>query len=137
MGAGKTTFTRALAAGLRVARPDRVCSPTFNVCLVHQGPIPLVHVDLFRLAELGEEPSPAFSALGLEELVERTGLETPVAPGGVVVVIEWADLWTWSFDALQLHLRRSSSGSEWRDLEIQARGESHEALARAWLDGLA
>ena len=49
MGAGKTTFTRALARGLGVLRPDRVCSPTFNLRVEHRGPRPLVHVVALRL----------------------------------------------------------------------------------------
>ena len=37
MGAGKTSLTRALARGLGVARPERVSSPTYTVCMVHPG----------------------------------------------------------------------------------------------------
>ena len=89
MGAGKTTFTRALARGLGVRRPERVRSPTYNLCLVHDGPRPLAHVDLFRLAE--DDPgasvgSAAFEALGLPALAEGT-------TASHVLVIEWADLW--------------------------------------------
>lgn len=97
MGAGKTTFTRALARGLGVDRPERVCSPTFNICLRHAGPRPLLHVDLFRLAEPSGDAVPtssagsvgaaAFEALGLDALVEEA------AEGDAILVVEWADLW--------------------------------------------
>jgi tRNA threonylcarbamoyl adenosine modification protein YjeE len=85
MGAGKTTLVRALAQGLGVARPDRVCSPTYTVCMHHPGPIDLIHVDLFRVGEGGPVPSAAFEALGLEH---------DELPGpGRVLVVEWSELW--------------------------------------------
>jgi tRNA threonylcarbamoyl adenosine modification protein YjeE len=85
MGAGKTTFVRALARGLGVERPSRVCSPTYTVCMVHPGPLPLVHVDLFRLGEDGPVGSAAFEALGLDH-DELPGPDR-------VLVVEWSELW--------------------------------------------
>lgn len=89
MGAGKTTFARALAEGLGVDRPERVSSPTYTVCMVHPGPIGLVHVDLFRLIEAAGEAgslgSSAFEALGLEH---------DELPGpGRILLVEWGDAW--------------------------------------------
>ncbi|MET0862606.1 MAG: tRNA (adenosine(37)-N6)-threonylcarbamoyltransferase complex ATPase subunit type 1 TsaE, partial [Microbacterium sp.] len=50
LGAGKTTLTRGIAAGLGVRGP--VQSPTFVIARTHpslvDGP-PLVHVDAYRL----------------------------------------------------------------------------------------
>ncbi|UKF35346.1 alanine racemase [Clavibacter tessellarius] len=55
LGAGKTTFTRGLGAGLGVRGP--VTSPTFVLARTHpslvDGP-PLVHVDAYRLADARE-----------------------------------------------------------------------------------
>lgn len=51
MGAGKTTFVRALARGMGITRPDRVASPTYTMVDVHDGPLPLVHVDLHRVTD--------------------------------------------------------------------------------------
>ncbi len=64
---------RGLARGLGVAA--HVQSPTFVLVRQYPGPLPLAHVDLYRLeaaAELGD--------LGLEELLDDG-----------VVVIEWGD----------------------------------------------
>lgn len=55
LGAGKTTFTQGLAAGLGV-RGD-VTSPTFVISRVHpslHGGPALVHVDAYRLGESAE-----------------------------------------------------------------------------------
>jgi tRNA A37 threonylcarbamoyladenosine biosynthesis protein TsaE len=134
MGAGKTTFTRALARGLMVTRPDRVCSPTFNVCLRHPGPVPLWHVDLFRLAETGGDEAPetsagsvgasAFEALGLEPLF----VDGEAAAG--VVVVEWADLWS---DPPADHLRiELQPRGDRRDLRATAMGPRHEATLTRW-----
>jgi tRNA threonylcarbamoyladenosine biosynthesis protein TsaE len=93
MGAGKTTLTRALARGLGVFRPERVCSPTYTVCMIHPSPVgpsshgnpSLVHLDLFRLGENGPVGSAAFEALGLE----HDELPGPTR----VLVVEWSELW--------------------------------------------
>lgn len=121
MGAGKTTFVRALARGLGVDAPDRVCSPTFNVSMEHGGPVPLVHIDLYRLGEDAPVGSAAFEALGLGELLDQ--------PPGVVAV-EWAEYWASpSGDRLQLRLSRSSRDGL-RDLEVQGAGPAADRLAR-------
>jgi tRNA threonylcarbamoyl adenosine modification protein YjeE len=85
MGAGKTTLVRALARGLAVARPERVCSPTYTICMIHPGPIELVHLDLFRLGEDGPIGDAAFESLGLEH-DELPGPDR-------VLVVEWSELW--------------------------------------------
>lgn len=134
MGAGKTTLTRAIARGLGVDRPGRVCSPTFNICLRHPGRIPLVHVDLFRLAPQGEGDGPApasFEALGLEDLLDELSeggheVDAEVA----VLVIEWADVWNADVDSLRLEL--GHNGPEHRDLNAQATGPRHQVLLETW-----
>lgn len=55
LGAGKTTFTRGLGAGLGVR--GTVTSPTFVLARTHPragGGAPLVHVDAYRLGDAAE-----------------------------------------------------------------------------------
>ena len=53
LGAGKTTLTQGIGAGLGVR--GAVVSPTFVIARVHtDGRIPLVHVDAYRLGSLDE-----------------------------------------------------------------------------------
>lgn len=55
LGAGKTTLTRGIAAGLGVRGP--VQSPTFVIARTHpslNGGTPLVHVDAYRLGSPAE-----------------------------------------------------------------------------------
>ncbi|MFN8084007.1 MAG: tRNA (adenosine(37)-N6)-threonylcarbamoyltransferase complex ATPase subunit type 1 TsaE [Dermatophilaceae bacterium] len=74
LGAGKTTLTQGIGAGLGVRGP--VTSPTFVIARVHPslvgGPA-LVHVDAYRLG----------STLELDDLDLDTSL------GDAVTVIEW------------------------------------------------
>lgn len=134
MGAGKTTFTRALGRGMGLRRPERVCSPTFNICLTHEGPVPLMHVDLFRLApEQGHAPVPAsFEALGLEALLDRLAEDAPETEAdAAVLAIEWSNLWAHEqIDALSIRLSRPDPRS--RDLLAVAGGPVHAALLRRW-----
>ena len=76
LGAGKTMLVRGIAAGMGLAEPKLVASPTY--VLVHEYPcrVPLFHVDLYRMADPGAE----LDDLGLEEMLEAG-----------VVLIEWAD----------------------------------------------
>ena len=78
LGAGKTVFTKGLAAGLGLD-PAEVSSPSFTLVNRHgEGRLVLYHLDLYRLAE---GPAAAH-AVELEELL---------ADESAVIVIEWAE----------------------------------------------
>jgi len=77
VGAGKTTCTRGLARGLRVARPEDVASPTYLLVVEHEGPIRLLHADAYLPAKL-------------EGFLADGGLDYLFQPEAVAVV-EWAD----------------------------------------------
>lgn len=49
LGAGKTVLVQGIGAGLGVE--GTITSPTFVIARVHRGPIPLVHVDAYRLGD--------------------------------------------------------------------------------------
>jgi tRNA threonylcarbamoyladenosine biosynthesis protein TsaE len=75
LGAGKTCLVRGLAKGLGVEE-GLVVSPSFSLINEYPGPVPLYHIDCYRL-HLKEE----MDELGLEEYLEGQG----------VTVIEWAE----------------------------------------------
>jgi len=52
LGAGKTALVQGVGAGLGVR--GTITSPTFVIARVHRGPLPLVHVDAYRLGSLAE-----------------------------------------------------------------------------------
>jgi tRNA threonylcarbamoyladenosine biosynthesis protein TsaE len=101
LGAGKTVFVKGLAEGLGLD-PDSVTSPTFT--LVHEylgGRLPLLHLDLYRLA-----------ATDLDEV----GLDPDQAARGVVVV-EWAERLTRRPPAsLAVHI--GDLGAEAREIRV-------------------
>ncbi|MBO4292392.1 MAG: tRNA (adenosine(37)-N6)-threonylcarbamoyltransferase complex ATPase subunit type 1 TsaE [Lachnospiraceae bacterium] len=75
LGTGKTTFTKAVAAGLGVT--EEITSPTFNIVNIYtSGRLPLYHFDVYRMS--GPEE---FDATGAGEYFDGEG----------VCVIEWAD----------------------------------------------
>src|SRR5215207_8629116 len=53
LGAGKTTLIRGAARRLGVGDP--VTSPTFTIGQTYRGRLPVSHLDLYRLADLGQE----------------------------------------------------------------------------------
>jgi tRNA threonylcarbamoyladenosine biosynthesis protein TsaE len=53
LGAGKTTFVRGAARALGVTQP--VSSPTFTIGHRYDAPIPVAHLDLYRLDGLDPE----------------------------------------------------------------------------------
>jgi len=73
LGAGKTAFGRGLAEGLGLAG-EEVSSPTFTLIQEYRGPLPLFHVDLYRISSVEADD------LGLEELTQQG-----------IVAIEWAE----------------------------------------------
>jgi tRNA threonylcarbamoyladenosine biosynthesis protein TsaE len=55
LGAGKTTLVRGAARALGVTDP--VTSPTFTIGQRYPGPVPVAHIDLYRVPGLaGEDP---------------------------------------------------------------------------------
>src|SRR6516162_2317965 len=76
LGAGKTTFARALIRYLANDPTIEVPSPTFTLMQTYNLPqFPLVHADLFRLSGSAE-----LAELGFDDL-----------PEGTVVLVEWPD----------------------------------------------
>jgi tRNA threonylcarbamoyladenosine biosynthesis protein TsaE len=73
LGAGKTTFTQALAKALGITRT--VNSPTFTIMKQYEGRLPLNHLDVYRLSDGDED-------LGWDEIFY----------GDAVTVVEWAHL---------------------------------------------
>jgi tRNA threonylcarbamoyladenosine biosynthesis protein TsaE len=53
LGAGKTTLIRGAARALGVEVP--VTSPTFTIGQRYPGRVPVSHLDLYRLSDLGQE----------------------------------------------------------------------------------
>jgi tRNA threonylcarbamoyladenosine biosynthesis protein TsaE len=76
LGAGKTTLTKGIAAGLGAAREDDVTSPTFTLVHKYEGSTRVYHVDLYRIENLHD-----FETLGLEDIFSEQA----------VVIVEWPD----------------------------------------------
>jgi tRNA threonylcarbamoyladenosine biosynthesis protein TsaE len=53
LGAGKTTFVRGAARALGVRAP--VSSPTFTIGHRYEAPVPVAHLDLYRLVGIDAE----------------------------------------------------------------------------------
>lgn len=87
LGAGKTTFSKGVAAGLGVM--DEVTSPTYTLVAEYEGRIPLAHMDLYRL-------SAAEAALfPIDDYLE----------GDAAVLIEWPEeIAAKISDALSIHI---------------------------------
>jgi tRNA threonylcarbamoyladenosine biosynthesis protein TsaE len=75
LGAGKTTFIKALADGLGISEL-LVNSPTFQYLNIYQGRLPLYHFDLYRLRSAED-----FVHSGFDEFFFKEG----------ITCIEWAE----------------------------------------------
>ncbi len=64
LGAGKTTFVRGACRALGVS--GAVTSPSFTIARRYEGTVPVSHLDLYRLGDVGDE-DPALLA---DELAE-------------------------------------------------------------------
>lgn len=108
LGAGKTALTQGIGAGLGVR--GAVTSPTFVLARVHRGPLPLVHVDAYRLRDSGG---------GLDDLDLDDTLPY------CVTVVEWGEglVGALSDSRLEVHLSRGEDEHEnRRTLRLRAHG---------------
>ena len=105
LGAGKTVLVQGIGSGLGISD---ITSPTFVISRVHQGLIPMIHVDAYRLIDT-KNPS-----LYLDDL----DLDTENS----LTVIEWggAESARLSEDRLEITIDRSE---ETRKVEIKCVGK--------------
>lgn len=95
LGAGKTTLTRGIAAGLGIEGP--VTSPTFVIAREHPAPpagIGLVHVDAYRLTgwdELDDLDLDAAMEHGVTVVEWGGGLAEPLAVDRLEITIEMGE----------------------------------------------
>ena len=106
LGAGKTVLVQGIGEALGI---NEVTSPTFVISRIHKAPLPLIHVDAYRLLEGGS------AALYLDDL----DLDSPREEA--VTVIEWggAESARLSEDRLEILIDRTD---EIREVTIAAIG---------------
>ena len=108
LGAGKTALVQGIGAGLGVR--GAVVSPTFVIARVHRGPLPLVHVDAYRLGSLDEVDDLDLD-MDLADAVTvvewGSGLVEQLAEARLEIVIERAE------DSEQRTARLVPVGGDW------------------------
>ena len=109
LGAGKTTLTKGIAKGLGIN--SIINSPTFTIMKIHQGKMPLFHMDVYRLDNSTGDDY-------LEEYFYMDG----------VCVIEWATNLSDIIpdERLELYIRNIDETT--RDVELIASGSDYEKL---------
>lgn len=112
LGAGKTCLVRGMARGLGISA-ENVASPTFTVIHEYAGRLPMVHVDLFRIA-----PSEALNELGLEEYLGSAA----------ITVIEWADKTLALLPREHLRITMEHLGGDQRLISLSPVGRRYQAL---------
>lgn len=114
LGAGKTRFVAGLAQGLTPGA--RVRSPSFTLVNEYLGPLPLFHLDLYRLEGMRD-----VEGLGLEEYAERGAL-----------VVEWGERLpgAWLAEAMMIAIEPGEGDA--RVLRASAFAGRGKALLEAW-----
>ncbi len=120
LGAGKTTFARALIRHLAGDERLEVPSPTFTLIQSYALPqFPLVHADLYRISEPRE-----LAELGIEEAIE-----------GAAALLEWPDRADGLLPAdrldIALHLA-PTVGPTYREATVTALGSLATRMARTF-----
>lgn len=119
LGTGKTTWVRAMLSGL--GYEGRVPSPTFTLLEEYEiGPLTLVHLDLYRLADAGE--------------VEYLGLRDRLALPAVWLMIEWPERGDLA-GSLDLLLKLRIGTDEARTVDVEAVTAAGRRAIDAWLGG--
>jgi tRNA threonylcarbamoyladenosine biosynthesis protein TsaE len=114
LGAGKTVLVQGIGEALGISD---VTSPTFVISRIHKAPLPLIHVDAYRLLEGGN------AALYLDDL----DLDSPRE--SAVTVIEWggAESARLSEERLEILIDRTDEVREVTMTPIGARWQGFSA----------
>ncbi len=124
LGAGKTTFVKALAAAVGID-PTDVTSPTFGLIHVHEppaaiggpeasgGPARLVHADMYRLTDPSELP--------------ETGWGDAIA-GDAWVLVEWPERIVAALPAERIDVAIEITAPTARVLTFTGRGAAAAAI---------
>ncbi len=107
LGAGKTTLVRGAARALGVTGP--VTSPTFTIGQRYQAPVPVSHLDLFRLSDLD---------------LEEPGLLADYLAADTIAFVEWPAAGAKEVPALArvaARVRIEHAGGDRRTIELESR----------------
>ena len=117
LGAGKTTFTRALVAAL--GSPAPVSSPTFTLVHEYQGGRLLVwHVDAYRLRNADDTAD-----IGLDEVF---------LTGEGLVVIEWPERIEAALPDDHLDIALRDTGGDTREITLRPHGPRWADFSENW-----
>lgn len=122
LGAGKTTFVKAVAAAVGIDPAD-VVSPTFGLIHLHDAPavsppVHLVHADLYRLTSLDD-----LREIGWDDATAAR----PQARAWTFV--EWPERITDALPADRLDIEIAIVSETGRRLTLTPRGASHAAVS--------
>lgn len=108
LAGGKTTFTKGIGKAINVN--SVINSPTFTILKVHQGDLPLYHIDAYRLE--GNEYD-----LGLDELKDEG-----------IMVVEWPEYYKDYLpkEYIQINFKYIDDNS--REIAIKAVGDKYKKI---------
>ncbi|MFC4736544.1 tRNA (adenosine(37)-N6)-threonylcarbamoyltransferase complex ATPase subunit type 1 TsaE [Bacillus daqingensis] len=112
LGAGKTTFTKALGAAFGVT--ELINSPTFTIMKEYEGRHPFYHMDAYRLEDSMEE-------LGLDDYLDQG-----------VLLVEWPEMIDDMLPEERLQLTIRYDGYSERTITAEAFGPRAEKLLEDW-----
>jgi tRNA threonylcarbamoyladenosine biosynthesis protein TsaE len=104
LGAGKTLFCKGVGEALGIP-PDRIVSPTFTIVTEHAGPVPLTHIDVYRLSGAREADE-----IGMRELLSGDG----------ACLVEWAEKIEELLPTGCIRVTFTISGDDRREIEVAA-----------------
>jgi tRNA threonylcarbamoyladenosine biosynthesis protein TsaE len=112
LGTGKTTLVRGIAAGMGIEDKE-VASPSFTLINEYEGPLPLFHIDLYRLQDEKE-----LLNIDFEEYMKGDG----------VTVIEWADKIPYAVPHESLWITLRYLDTESREIVLRPQADHYEMM---------
>ena len=110
LAAGKTTFTKGIGTALNIT--SVINSPTFTILKIHQGDLPLYHIDAYRLENNDYD-------LGFDEYAQEG-----------ITVIEWPQYYENYLPEEYLLVSFRYIDENLRELSFSGKGEKYEEIAK-------